>query len=296
MHQELFIALISGLAAMLGWGLADFFAKKTIDEIGDVVSLAWGHAFGTLFFALLALYQIIAYGHYLTLPKDVLSWGFVLFFGVLQAGVYLLVYQGFGKGQVAVLNPVFASYSGLVALLSVVFFKEVLAVHSVPALVAIFLGIFLLSLDIKALFSKKIKLSAGLKEVGLASLLASVWTVFWDKVVGGHDWISYAFLMYLFMTIAVFIFARVRHITIAVVPRNMWKFLVLIGVCETIAYLGISLGFSVTSYTSVVALLSGAFSLPTIVLARIFLKEKITMVQALGGIIIITGIIVLSLQ
>jgi len=32
---------------MLGWGLADFFAKKTIDQIGDIVVLAWAHVFGT---------------------------------------------------------------------------------------------------------------------------------------------------------------------------------------------------------------------------------------------------------
>ena len=26
---------------MFGWGLADFFAKKTIDKIGDIQTLAW---------------------------------------------------------------------------------------------------------------------------------------------------------------------------------------------------------------------------------------------------------------
>jgi len=33
MQTELLIAIIAGLGGMFGWGLADFFAKKTIDSI-----------------------------------------------------------------------------------------------------------------------------------------------------------------------------------------------------------------------------------------------------------------------
>ena len=43
MQPELVLAGLAGLGGMMGWGLADFFAKKTIDEIGDVVSLVWAH-------------------------------------------------------------------------------------------------------------------------------------------------------------------------------------------------------------------------------------------------------------
>jgi len=39
MQQELLIAVLAGLGGMFGWGFADFFAKKTIDEIGSVASL-----------------------------------------------------------------------------------------------------------------------------------------------------------------------------------------------------------------------------------------------------------------
>lgn len=39
MQKELFIAIIAGLGAMLGWGISDFFAKKSVDKIGPLVSL-----------------------------------------------------------------------------------------------------------------------------------------------------------------------------------------------------------------------------------------------------------------
>ena len=37
MFTELQIAITSGLFSILGWGLADFFAKKTVDKI-DIVT------------------------------------------------------------------------------------------------------------------------------------------------------------------------------------------------------------------------------------------------------------------
>lgn len=297
MQQELLIAIIAGLSGMLGWGLADFFAKKTIDEIGDIASLVWAHVFGTLGFAFVAIYQYFAYGQGITVPNNPSTWGLLAFFGALQAVVYLLVYKGFGKGQLAVLNPIFASYSGLTALISIIVFAELLAGYAVLAIITIFIGVILISLDMAGIKSKKFNFHAGVKEVGLASLLAAIWTIGWDKFIGGQDWISFALFMYVFMTLTAFIFAKTRKIDLRFTKNPVVRSsLVMIGLCEMVAYLGISLGFSQTTHTSIVAVLSGAFSLPTIFLARIFLKEKVTSIQTIGSIIIIIGIILLALQ
>jgi hypothetical protein len=83
MQQELVIALIAGFGGMFGWGLADFFAKKTIDHIGSVVSLVWAHLFGTLALTAIYLYQVIN-GASVAFPADLKTWGFLAFFGVLQ--------------------------------------------------------------------------------------------------------------------------------------------------------------------------------------------------------------------
>ncbi len=283
---------------MLGWGLADFFAKKTIDRIGDVTTLFWGHVFGTLIFALIALSQPLTLNTAITFPNTLQVWIGVVFFGVLQATVYLLVYVGFGKGKLALLNPVFASYSGVAALLSILFLGEVVSGYLLMAVLTIFFGVLLLSLDVEALRSRSLRIfgSPGLKEVAMAAVLASIWTLSWDRFVKGSDWIVYAFLMYAFMTLAIFLYAKAKGVQLLFSDPDSWKFLSLIGGCEVIAYLMLSLGFSTTSYTSIIAVLSGAFSLPTIILARVFLKERITFLQAIGSFIIIAGIVALSLR
>lgn len=296
MQHELFIAVLAGLGGMLGWGFADFFAKKTIDEIGDIVSLAWGHVFGTIALLLMALYYLAVRGQQITVPHSFQTWFLLLLFGAVQATVYLLVYKGFGKGQVAVLNPVFASFSGLTAILSIVLFGEAVSGYLLLGLATLFIGILLISIDVQALASMHLSFSyiPGFREVGLATLLAALWTLFWGKFVGGKDWLSYALFMYIFMTFAILIVSKLYKIDLHVVKSSVWKYLVLIGLCETVAYLAISLGYSATLLTSIVALLSGAFSLPTILLARTFLKEKITATQTIGSLIIIAGIMLLS--
>ncbi len=297
MEQGLLIALLAGLGGMLGWGFADFFAKKTIDQIGYIVSLAWAHIFGTLIFAGVVFYRFIFGGHQIIVPSNLGTWSLLIFFGILQAAVYFFVYKGFGKGQVSILDPIFASFSGLTAILSIVVFGEIISGHLVVALVIIFCGVLLINVDFQALRLKRFNFVkvGGFREVAIATLLAALWTLFWSKFIEDQDWASYALWMYLFMTLAILVIVKFQKINLLVVKRGIWKFLILIGLCETIAYLSISLGYSVTSRTSIIALLSGAFSLPTIILARVFLKEKVTKIQTIGSIVIIAGIVFLSL-
>jgi drug/metabolite transporter (DMT)-like permease len=210
--------------------------------------------------------------------------------------VYWLAYEGFSKGQLAVLNPVFASYSGVVAIVAAIAFHEHLGWLMAVALVGIFVGILLLNVDLPGLRSKKLNIVPGLKEMGLAALLAAIWTLGWDKFVTDKDPVSYALLMYFFMTLAAIGLARLMRVKVKGRESVLWKPLALVGLCEAIAYLCISWGYSATSLTGVVALISGAFSLPTIILARLFLKERITTLQTIAVGIIIVSLIVVAVS
>lgn len=279
---------------MLGWGLADFFAKKTIDRIGDVVSLVWGHVAGSLVLVALAAILLLR-GSHIALPDEPGTWAALLLFGALQAAVYLFSYIGFGKGQVAVLSPVFASYSGLVALISIIALGEAITGLHVLALTAVFVGILLLNLDLSALRDRRIDFLhlPGSREVAFAAVLATLWTLGWNAFVQGEDGLVDAGLMYLFMTVVLLVYAGFKRVSLTFNDRGMWLPLALIGLCEVIAYVSISFGYALTVHTSVVALMSGAFSLPTIVLAWIFLRERITPLQLAGSLVLIVGAVLL---
>lgn len=297
MHDTILVAVLAGLGGMFGWGAADFFAKKTIDKIGPVASLVWAHIFGTSILGGVVLYKLVILKQHIGVPANGGEWGLLVFFGILQAIVYLLVYIGFGKGQLSILNPVFASYSGLAALFSIVILGEVIGSQLLLGVAIIYAGILLLNLDMQALLSRRFKVwSPGLIEIGSASLLAAFWTVGWDRFVGGKDGFAYALYMYGFMTVASLVIAKQQRVKLREAKPGVWKFLVLIGVGEIVAYTAITIGFSQTSHTSIVAILSGSFSLPTIVLAYLFLKERLSEVQIMGALALLAGVALVSLS
>lgn len=297
MHKELYTALLAGLGGMLGWGFAEFATKKSVDKIGAISSLVWAHVFGTMMLFCILLWRSSATGTMPGFSKHWDEWLGVLFFGALQTVVYYFAYKGFEKGKVSLLSPIFASFAGLVAIFSVLIFGEVLHTRIVVSLALIFGGVLCINLDTAALRTKRIRLKsvAGLKEIIIATLLATVWTLGWDKFTKDKDWVVYTTFMFVFMTLAAFLIARLTKTDLLAFKPGTWKFLWLIAIGEVVAYLAVTLGYSSTTYTSIVAILSGASSLPTIVLARIFLKEKMSPIQTISSLVIIAGIMLLSL-
>ena len=297
MQHELLIALLTGLGGMLGWGVADFFAKKTIDEIGDVTTLFWGQLIGI--FPLLLIF--ISHPQ---IPNKIYGSGFfyLILLGVWSGLSYIPTYVAFGKGKVSLLSPIFASNAVIVAILSALFFHEIIPVSRQVSFAVVFLGILFINADIKSVWQivtgkKKEKFSEvkGIKEILLAVVLYSFWLIALNSFIKDEYWVPLLLVIRIFSALSLFIYANLKKINLKVSNFKLWKFLILIGVFDVAAFASVSYGFSQTSYVSVVAMLSGVFSLPTIILARIFLKEQTTTTQTIGSVIVIIGIILLTL-
>lgn len=298
MNSELLIAVFAGLAGMLGWGLADFFAKKTIDVVGDMVTLALAHVFGLSVLAGLVGAWFWTSGKTAVLPDSSEQWLGLAAFGVVQAFVYFFAYRAFGKGKLALLNPIFSSYSGFVVLLSVFLFSEILGSWQIICLAIVFAGILIASLDKESFKLKRVKFTkiAGLRDILAATVLAAFWTVCWGNFVVDKDWLMYAGIMYAFMTVTTLIIISTQRVKLNVLHKVSWKWFLAIGVSEVAAYIGVSLGYSLTNKTSIIAVLSAAFSIPTIILAHRYLKERVTKFQTIGTFLIIIGVVAISLR
>ena len=96
------------------------------------------------------------------------------------------------------------------------------------------------------------------------------------------------------MTLTADIIARVRKASLNVATKQVWYFLFLVGLGESLAYVTLSLGFSTIYFTSIVTMIASASALPTIALSRIFLKEKITKMQLMGALASVAGIAIIS--
>jgi drug/metabolite transporter (DMT)-like permease len=293
MNSPIAIAIVAGSLAMIGWGCADFFAKKTIDQIGDIATLFWGQLLGLI--PLVFLYFFWHQSPPSLAPIDTLLF---LVFGVVSALSYLLLYRGFERGKVSILSPIFASYAGTVVLISAFVFGEEIPPLRWLAIAVIFFGIITMSTDISD-FKKSLRARGrmgGVPEVLIAMVVFSFWLAFWGRYVSVDHWVFYVLAMRAIAVATLLVFAGLKHLTLwpKQTSKLIWP-LMLIGFFDVMAYAAVTWGFGATPLISVVALLSGAFSLPTLVLARVFLKEKLNRMQALSVAAIIVGIVMVAL-
>jgi drug/metabolite transporter (DMT)-like permease len=293
MNTELLIAVIAGVGGMIGWGLADFFAKKTIDAIGDVTTLFWSQLLGVI--PLLLLY--LAHPVWPTLSSS--NWIWLAILGAWSGLSYIPTYIAFGKGKVSLLSPIFATYAVIVAILSSVFFGEIIPGGRIVAFVVVFLGVLLINGDPRdmwlTLTGREGKNAVkGLPEILVAICFYSVWLIALDRFVNGQYWVPLLLVIRVFSAFSLFLYTRVRRINLVVRDSNLWKFLVIIGIFDVGAFAFVTWGFSASPYVSVVAMLSSAFSLPTIFLARVFLKERVTRLQTIGSLVVIGGVMLLA--
>lgn len=285
MNAGLGVAVLTGAGGMIGWGAADFFAKQTVDQLGDLSPLFWGQLVGTV--VLVAIWVVGDDRLHLS-PLVGLQ---IIGFGVVSGLSYLLLYRGFARGQISLLSPIFATYAGVVVLLSAGLFGEVIPLQRAIALFIIVAGIVLLTLDLTSLrASLAARQTGGIPEVVGAMLIFAGWLVLWDHFVHDRSWVPLLASVRAVATMTLLITARLQRTSLKVSNRQLWPALGLIGLCDVAAFGLVSLGFSQTAYPSVVAVLSGAFSLPTLLLARFFLGERLDRMQLVGVAVILTGV------
>jgi drug/metabolite transporter (DMT)-like permease len=270
---------------MLGWGTADFFAKKTVDVIGDLVPLLWSQFIGTVLLVAVA----IVGGE--TISVSGLDCVELVAFGIVSGLSYLLLYHGFERGQVSLLSPIFAIYGGVVVLLSAGLFGEVIPPVRVAALLVILGGILVLVLDLggvrRSLAERQL---GGVPQVVGAMLIFAAWLVLWDRFVHDRSWVLPLAAVRAVATVTLVATARVQRVSVGVADRRLWPAVAAIAVGDVAAFGLVSLGFSATAHPSIVAVLSAAFSLPTLILARLFLGERLSRLQTVGVAVVLVGV------
>ncbi len=245
---ELLVAILSGLCGMLGWGFADFFAKKVIDRIGDVPSLFWTQCVGIVPLGIVFAYQP-SWPH-LNTP----GWLWLMLLGVWSGLSYIPTYVAFGKGKVSLLSPIFASYAVVVAILSSIFFHEVIPLYRQLAFAVVFLGVVFINgnpRDIWLLMTGQRKRGEsdikGLPEILLAVCLYSLWLIALDRFIHGMSWIPILLVIRIFSAVALFLYASATGKRLVFSDTGLWKFIFLVGLFDVEAFAAVSYGFSAIS-------------------------------------------------
>ena len=292
--------IICTLITFISWGMVSVFYKVTnkVDEnthlkTGILVGLIMGiHATIYMFYKGLSIDFI-----------DVLKYFPI---SVLYIASMIIGYRGLKYIQLSISSPVQNSSGVITALLFVLFFKEVYDYPFYIAVVLIFIGIIVLSIDeIKESKKKResFKKKNGFKKLFFLGIMFPLFYSLFDgvgtfldgiyldklEIIGADSaLISYEFT---FLAYGIITYFYLRKKSPGVKIFNEWN-LIAAAICEMVGQ--VFYVFSMAENATIAAPIIGSYCVLTMLLSRVFLKEKLSKVEYIGIILVLIGVIILA--
>jgi drug/metabolite transporter (DMT)-like permease len=281
--------VIFGLAAAVGWGLADFFGALSGRRMGAIGAVMSGQLLSAVFMTAL----LIVTGESLEpLRSDV--WLLVLN-GAFAAFAYTTHYKALELGPVAVVSPIGAGYAVVgVALAMVVLGERPSALALTGAGIAV-LGVALVSTDLKKLRRGIKNDLPGLPWAVAAAISFGVAGFLLGWISDRAGWIPGLWgsrvAQVVFYLPLVFVFRR--ELSRVRPGLGLWVAL-LAGAADLLGVVTFSAG-SERGLNSIVLAASAVFPLIAVTLSVIVFKERIVANQVVGIVLTVGGLLLLGL-
>jgi drug/metabolite transporter (DMT)-like permease len=287
-------AIILGLTGAICWGAADFAARFASRRVG---------AFRTLFF--MQFFGFIALSVYLKLHGRFFDgvapgwhpWALAGLAGVINMVASLSLYYSFQVGVMSIVAPVSSAYPALTVALAIMSGERITALRG-AGLAVTFVGVILAATSFRPNPGDPAKDGAHLaKGVGWAILSGLGFGVlFW--FLGFHvvpsigPTISVWVIRLTSFTVLALVAVSARQ-SLTLPSGSVWWLLAAVGFMDTAAFVANNAGLR-TGQVSVVSVLASLYGAVTVVLAWIFLREKLEGSQWFGIVLIFVGILLVS--
>jgi drug/metabolite transporter (DMT)-like permease len=295
------MGIFFGIAAALGFGSADFLARFSSRLIGTYRTLFFMQFIGffglSLYLALSGEFGRLVNGQYWQ------AWGWALLATLLNTASYLALYRAFEIGLLVVVSPLVSSYAAVTVVLSVLSGEKLTLSHGI-GIGTVLIGVLLAVTPPGQLRSNRVygptspagrTFTPGIGWAFAASLGFGI--IYWllgfyiTPVLGG---IAPTWLFRLAPICLLAPLSALTHQSLRLPRGYAWWLIIGVGILDTAAIIAGMLGLA-TGQVAIVSVLSSLYSVVTIVLAWLFLREKLHWSQWLGIIIILGGIVLVNL-
>jgi len=285
MSMELGVML--ALVAMVGYGFSDLFLTKAARRSGEYPTLFWRG----IIILLLTLPVVLAVEGTILIPLEHL-W-LLLLLGVIGTLAYYSYSKAVKVGVVSVISPFSHSAVLLTILLAFIFLGERLNMLQSLAVGLIILGMVFISVDYKEL--KKMRVKHLTRGMGYAVITFFGWGLysFLNKIA--IDRIGPFLTLFYFEVVSLAALLIVLPWSSGVkIDKVGMKFVIWLAIVITVADIAANIAISMSLLSVVIPIIYSA-TLVTLVLAAVFLNEKIGRIQKISALAIILGIILVSI-
>jgi drug/metabolite transporter (DMT)-like permease len=284
------MGIFLGLMAACFWGLADFFAARVSRASGAYRTLFYAQLIGWSALSLLLLSQ----GR---LPAATLEiWLLAGLLGLLNVVGSLAFYRALQIGIVSLVSPIASSFAAVTMILALIGGERPGAIQ-LAGLVLTLISVVSIGCLSQGASAGSREMSRAATGLGLAVLAAlcfgfAMWLFDWTVPTLGTLWPTWIVRLVAILLLGTF--APVFRQSLDLLAKPLWPMLLAIGLIDTSAFLAYSFAIT-TTFTSVAAVLSSVFSVFTVVLAQLLLRERLHPAQWLALVGLFSGVGLVSL-
>jgi len=284
------LSILTGIAGMFGWGLYDFLGGVFAKQIGPYKSFFWSQLAGLVSILLLGLLTAPS----INVPSNVAIWFPVA--ALLYSAGYLFFFKGFEVGNMSIIAATMNLWAVFTMLFAFTFMGQRLSTLQTVGVLMILTGVTLASLNWSEIQQRKFQLSSGVKEAIAGAFFFGIYWNVSEIIAEEVGWLVSTALIKLGIVIFMIVFSLVSKHEIGATDtsRKTMSAIFVMGMVEAGAVAIVNYGLTIGDAILITPIAS-ALSIVTILLAIIFLKDKITRFQGLGIATAVMGIVVTGL-
>ena len=280
------LSILLGIGGMFGWGIYDFLGGVFSKQIGSFKSLFWSQLAGLISIFLLALWLKAD----MTISSTAILWAAIA--AIVYSVGYLFFFKGFEKGNVPIIAATMNLWTVFTMFFAFVLMGQRLTATQSIGVLLIIAGATLASIDWGRIRHQKPQLSLGVKEAILGAFFFGIFWNISEMISEEIGWLSTTLLVKLGIVIFLLIFAFAKRQTLGRLNSSakVKAVILLMGAIEVGAVSLVNYGLTIGDAILITPIAS-ALSIVTIMLAIVFLKDRVSTPQGLGIVMAIVGIV-----
>jgi uncharacterized membrane protein len=214
--------------------------------------------------------------------------------GVVNALATVALFKSFEVGQLSIVSPIASSYPALSTVLAVMLLNETVSPIQLVGILAILIGIIMVSVQNRSkIVSNGRTFATGVGYAVLSfALMGLLYFGLKVPVVSLGGFLPVLVIRWESAVILTVALALASTRTIIHGRRSLLA-VAIVGVVDSVANVAYNLGISIGT-VAVISTLSGLFSAVTVLLACVFLKERLAKHQGVGFLAILIGVAVIG--
>lgn len=287
------VAIIGALISALGFGFANIVIKKALSNTSISQTLLSSMLSGVFFLALLVLLQ--GTGGEVTTNLLLTLAGFA----IGEVCLYLSLYKAFEEADVTVASGVISVYPIISTIFTVIFLNESIGYGKIFSIFLLVIGAILISIDWENFRTQRLSTNSFMKGLPWALLCLLIHAIYFPalgNLTSTGMWEVKLLGIKIFASmILIVLFVFIKRSEFVLTKEKVFAG-TLLGLLEVIGWVGLSYASSnSTGIIAIIVALGSSAPLVTAIIARIYLKEKLNILQYLGILTVVIGLTLIAL-